>query len=715
MILKSHQMSLSYQEKHWLPWFGNSNKLSLLKSCYLNKKIYPTIEKTFESIAATRVKLLDAWVNNQWSQLHVLLEQVEQQFPFIEQGYLLERKKRVADVSEYFVIDQHGKVLNSTHSSRINKTDLPDNAVQLGLNDAFLHGPYVDPETLLIGPSSSTFHDAVTLMFYLPIKKNGESIGAVCARIPNDVLGDLIQREAGHIFKESGDNYLFMVDAQFDKTILPGTALSRSRFEDDTFSHGDNLKSGVPTPWGDVTIKDHTELEIRFTDPATKELHPGVRETIKQGQNLFVTYPGYSDYRHIPVIGKGMTFKLKGCPDTWGIMCEADLEEVYRRRSINLTLTKHFLAAASFPLLITAGLHSYTDWSPLLIGVASLIGLSLSSILFNQLSTKKISTNLNKMTDVVQTIAEGEGNLTQRLDDNFPNDEIGDLSRWMNSFIDNLDNTIGNVITASGNVKRSNDFMIRTNDEAHQASQYLDGAVESMLTVFQLQMEQVNTASQTAQSLKDTMDNVVAQTRARLKEAKVGTQEIRDVVRTSANSVQSLNEKTNEIAGIITTISDITNQTNLLALNAAIEAARAGEHGRGFSVVADEVRNLASKTALAAEEIRTMLENIQLETRQAVNFMEQGAEEVDKNLQASEQSNSSDEQLYQLVESIFNTMLGMNESNKTNANTVQEMGAATEQMRRSIRALQDRSSRMGLSALKLNSLIGQFQVSSKVS
>lgn len=171
MILKSHQMSLSYQEKHWLPWFGNSNKLSLLKSCYLNKKIYPTIEKTFESIAATRVKLLDAWVNNQWSQLHVLLEQVEQQFPFIEQGYLLERKKRVADVSEYFVIDQHGKVLNSTHSSRINKTDLPDNAVQLGLNDAFLHGPYVDPETLLIGPSSSTFHDAVTLMFYLPIKK----------------------------------------------------------------------------------------------------------------------------------------------------------------------------------------------------------------------------------------------------------------------------------------------------------------------------------------------------------------------------------------------------------------------------------------------------------------------------------------------------------------------------------------------------------------
>src|SRR5690606_4160661 len=113
-----------------------------------------------------------------------------------------------------------------------------------------------------------------------------------------------------------------------------GTALSRSRFEDNSFSLGDNLKQGVRTAFGVVRVQQHTELELRFTDPANHELHAGVRETIRRGENTLVTYPGYADYRHIPVIGKGVTFQVPGSPDRWGMMCEADLEEVYRRRPL---------------------------------------------------------------------------------------------------------------------------------------------------------------------------------------------------------------------------------------------------------------------------------------------------------------------------------------------------------------------------------------------
>ena len=163
--------------------------------------------------------------------------------------------------------------------------------------------------------------------------------------MPNDVLGDLIQREAGHIFVDSGDNYLFMVKSVFDPAVQPGTALSRSRFEDDTFSLGENLKQGVHTDFGVVKIRSHTEFELVFNDPATGKLHPGVRETIARGANLFVKYPGYSDYRHIPVIGKGVTFQMPGSPDTWGMMCEADLEEANRFRSVNFLMMSTNLIA----------------------------------------------------------------------------------------------------------------------------------------------------------------------------------------------------------------------------------------------------------------------------------------------------------------------------------------------------------------------------------
>lgn len=217
-----------------------------------------------------------------------------------------------------------------------------------------LYGPYRDAITLDLGARSSSFHDQMTLLFMLPLSINGSFVGTLCGRVPNDVLGDLIQRESGHVYPDSGDNYLFMAKAGLNTHIEPGTALSRSRFEDRTFTHGENLKDGVTTDYGVVSIEEHTELEIMFTDPATGGLHPGVASTIQNGSNLFVQFPGYSDYRHISVIGKGVTLQLPHCPDKWGMMCEGDFEEVYRIRSIGWRQRKLQLASIVSLSVLTA-------------------------------------------------------------------------------------------------------------------------------------------------------------------------------------------------------------------------------------------------------------------------------------------------------------------------------------------------------------------------
>ncbi|MBU2870098.1 methyl-accepting chemotaxis protein [Colwellia sp. E2M01] len=712
MYLKSQQMKLSNKEKSWLPWFGSNGKLALGISCFVNKSTYSTVEQTFEGVANTRVKLLQMWADTHWDHLSLLSSDID--LTKLENNIqLLQKKnKEICDFSEIFILDQNSKVVVSSYPSRVGKRHEQAKAIATAQSSRFLHGPYVDKETLSIGPSSSKFHDEVTIMFYLPLIQNGQTVAILAARVPNDVLGDLIQREAGHVYPESGDNYLFMVDAKFDTSIQQGVALSRSRFEDNTFSHGENLKSGVNTGFGVVKIKRHTELEIRFTDPATNELHPGIRETIKHGQNLFVSYPGYSDYRHIPVIGKGVTFQMPGSLDTWGMMCEGDLEEVYRRRSINLSLMNIYFIMVSAIVCVHGGLSSFTDLSNVIVNSVTLGSILLSGYVFSMFGTNKVSNRLNHMTQVIRTIAEGEGNLTQRLAPaDIKHDETGDMSRWINSFIDNLDGIVGQVIRASGNVKTTNEEMLNKNDAVAKSSMQVQESMEHMQTLIENQRVVILQASHTAESMKETMAHVVNKAQDDYKSAREGTQAIRDIVSSTANSVQSINTKMNDIGHIISVITEITNQTNLLALNAAIEAARAGDHGRGFSVVADEVRGLAGRTAEAAKDIQVMIHGLQDETKQAVAFMESGVENVDESLKLTEAASAENQELHAIVEEMFTAINIIEQNSARNAETVQSVFAVTRDMASYIEELTNSSKMVDSTASKLQKLVGIFTVS----
>ncbi|MCU1724231.1 methyl-accepting chemotaxis protein [Pseudomonas sp. 5P_5.1_Bac1] len=709
MSLTSNSMHLSGEERRWLPWFGKTGKLAMGWACRVNRSAYPVIEQTFEAIAETRVKLLNSWALEQWEHLAELAQGLGD-LSGIDPHALQEKLQQAEDFSELFVVDSAGKLLASTWNSQDRRSVNPA-ALAEGLKAPFLHGPYSDPLTQAIGPSSSRFHDEVTLMFYQPVKVAGKVLGCLCGRVPNDVLGDLIQREAGHIFAESGDNYLFMVQSRFDPSLQPGVALSRSRFEDGTFSHGENLKSGVHTAWKTVQVQRHTELELRFTDPATQQLHPGVRETIRNGSNLFVTYPGYSDYRHIPVVGKGVTFQMPGSPDRWGMMCEADLEEVYRRRSLSYGLMKPYLATMLGLFACNYLVQHYSGLSQHLIDLCEAGSLVIAAVIFSTLGPKRLAVRINEMTGVIRTIAEGEGNLRQRLDTSrMANDETGDMGRWINSFIDHLDSVVGQVVKASHSVGTTNQMMLGRSREASSTSMEVADAIHRMMVIVEEQLGEIQQASAGAEQMKQAMDEVVERARKQFHTVQEGTQSIRDVVERSASSVQLLDSRMAEIGKISGLISDITNQTNLLALNAAIEAARAGEHGRGFAVVADEVRSLAARTSSAAEEIRLTVESLQGETQKAVGFMEDGVKNVDQSLGLAEQASSENVQLHQAVENMFSIIQQLNQRSLDYGRTIKEVDQSSVEMHQTVSVLHASAETVRLNANKLQKLVGLFEV-----
>ena len=713
-MLKSEQMSLSQVERRWLPWFGKTGKMAMRWATLLNRSRYQSVEQTFESIAQTRVRILQSWTDQQWSHLGSLAGELAAGLPTIDGDVLIGRIALADDFSELFVVDATGRLLASTARPAGGDADLPRQALASGITARFLHGPYCDPVTARLPASTSRFHDAVTLMFYQPLTREGKLLGALCGRVPNDVLGDLIQREAGHVFHESGDNYLFMVRSNFDPSIRPGTALSRSRFEDSTFSLGDNLKDGVRTAYGVIQVRQHTELELVFNDPSTGELHPGVRETIRKGENLFVSYPGYSDYRHVPVIGKGVTFRLPGSPDVWGMMCEGDLEEVYRYRSVAFRLQR-------FYLLTTVGAWAAAAAAVVLVpGVGSLSALALSLALtlagawaFHVFAGSRLGQRLQQTSAMLRGIAEGGGDLRQRLPrDSGHMDEATETAQWANSFIDNLEQIVRRVIKTTKEINQTNRALQLTTKRSSGASARMLHETQEILQSLTRQMVEVNAASGNAKAMREGVRRVTEEAQTQFAQVQERTAGIRQAVDASATTIRELESSTAEIGRIVTVIHDIASQTNLLALNAAIEAARAGEEGRGFAVVADEVRKLAERTAAATKEIRTMIANVQGQTAEAVARMEGGMAQMEQGLKLATEVTTDKHDMQEIIERMFATIDQIAAGATASSGLLTSIATSGEQMRAAIGESGHSVEQTSVAAAKLDQLVGQFQVSS---
>ncbi|MGB0908756.1 MAG: methyl-accepting chemotaxis protein [Nitrospirales bacterium] len=286
------------------------------------------------------------------------------------------------------------------------------------------------------------------------------------------------------------------------------------------------------------------------------------------------------------------------------------------------------------------------------------------------------------LTNISRDIAQGQGDLTKRVPVT-SQDEIGELARYFNLFIEKMQKSMVQVSEATNRIASSAAELSATSEElSHSTEGQNSRMVQSASAVEEMTMtasEVARNSTEAARIAQDTSETaktgheVMAQT-------VTGMQQVSDAVGQSANIIITLGQSSDQIGEIVRTIEDIADQTNLLALNAAIEAARAGEQGRGFAVVADEVRKLAERTTKATKEIGDMIRQIQQDTKSAVSSMEDGTQRVMGGVELANRTGDALEKIQSMVNQTTSMIQQI-------ADAAEEQSSATRQIASDLEAV----------------------------
>ncbi|QFT09353.1 methyl-accepting chemotaxis protein [Vibrio sp. THAF190c] len=293
---------------------------------------------------------------------------------------------------------------------------------------------------------------------------------------------------------------------------------------------------------------------------------------------------------------------------TWGVLLEIPRDSVVADANLLDAIISDKLSEGIKTELIAGGLF-------IVIGLAIIAFASLSIV-------KPIRQVVERLDD----IASGEGDLTQRLDVK-SQDEVGQLAQGFNRFLDKLQPTIKEVIATSEQVANTTSAAKASASSTRQSSESQFKEVDLVATAAEEMTQTASLVVQNAEVAVGAASEANSSAKQGQQVIELSAGEMRKLVERMSSAVPIVEElaKNNaNITDILGVIEGISEQTNLLALNAAIEAARAGEQGRGFAVVADEVRNLASRTQASVGEIRQVIDKVQAGTQDVVEAIQEG-------------------------------------------------------------------------------------------
>ena len=263
------------------------------------------------------------------------------------------------------------------------------------------------------------------------------------------------------------------------------------------------------------------------------------------------------------------------------------------------------------------------------------------------------------------------------------NDELLDLASGFNLMVENFRNFIHKTREVASEVAEMAGNLSADVDQSSHATEQIALTIQQVALGMENQTSSIEDTSSTISQMSEGIQQIAASARAvsdlSQDTAEIASQgegaigksieqmnTISNAVHSSSQTVGLLGERSIEIGQIVEAITNIAEQTNLLALNAAIEAARAGEQGRGFAVVAEEVRKLAEQAGTAARQISEMIEQIQQDTKRAVEAMEQGTREASSGIQVVTDAGQAFDRIIKSVQDV--------------AGRIQEVSAATQQM-----------------------------------